>query len=345
MPEALLQPDPAGIYCRAGSFHIDPWLAVHTAVLTHAHADHARLGSGVYYCAAPSEPLLRIRLGPGAVLKPIPYGEPFTLGDTRVSFHPAGHILGSAQVRVEAGPTGASEVWVASGDYKRDPDPTCAPFEVVPCDVFITEATFALPIYRWDPPQATASQMLDWWDQCAAQDKACVVFGYSLGKIQRVIAELLRAERARGGEPRPMYLHGAAAALTEAYRSLGVELPPTQLMPDKTRRGIFGGSMTFAPPSAAGSLWMRRFGSDDKYQTAFASGWMTVRGVRRRGGYDRGFTLSDHADWPSLLQTIHQTRASRVLVTHGNIDSFVRYLRETGINAEPLRTAYGTEED
>ncbi len=345
MAEALLHPDAAGLYCQPGGFHIDPWLAVDVAVITHAHSDHARGGSKLYYCAAPTAPLLRIRLGAQYDIRGIPYGEVFALGATRVSFHPAGHVLGSAQVRVEAGPRGSSEVWVASGDYKRAADPTCAGFEVVPCDTFITEATFALPIYRWDDPAVTGSEMWEWWEMCAGSERACVLLGYSLGKVQRALAEIARAAKAAGKSVGPIFSHGAPAALTQAYRDAGVELPEVKPMPEKSKPANLAGSLTIAPPGAAGSSWMRRFGADDRYQTAFASGWMRIRGVRRRGAYDRGFVLSDHADWPGLVETIRQTGASRVLVTHGNIDSFVRYLRETGVQAEALRTVHGTEEE
>jgi putative mRNA 3-end processing factor len=341
MKSDVLQIDDRGLACPAGGFHIDPWGSAEFAVITHAHADHARRGSAVYHCTTDSAPLLRSRLGADVTLRPTAYGERFRLGDAVVSLHPAGHVLGSAQVRVEVG----GEVWVASGDYKRAADPTCAPFEAVACDVFITEATFSLPIYRWDPTERVAAEMLDWWIENAAADRASVLFCYSLGKAQRAMAEIAREAKRRGVEPGPIHTHGAIAPMTEAYRAAGVALPETRVMPEKSRRGIYGGSLTIAPPSAAGSTWMRRFGDDDRFRTAAASGWMRVRGVRRRAGHDRGFVLSDHADWLDLLRTIEQSGARRVLATHGNTESIVRHLRERGVDAAPLRTPYGQEED
>lgn len=341
----LLHPDAAGLYCEPGRFHVDPWLPVDVACITHAHADHARAGSKLYYCSKSTEPLLRIRLGPFANLRGIPYGDQFTIGETTLSFHPAGHVLGSAQLRVQRGSCSTTEVWVASGDYKRTPDPTCAPFEVIPSDVFITESTFALPIYRWPDPRALGDDMLSWWDSCSASGKAALLLGYSLGKVQRAVAEIAASARRHNRPLGRIFMHGACAALTDAYRLAGIDLPPIEPLPDGIRPSLLEGSLTIAPPLAIGTPWAKRFGGADRHELAFASGFMGIRGVRRRGGYDRGFPLSDHADWPSLLATIRQTGAPRILVTHGNIDTFVRYLRDTGINAEPLRTLHGTQEE
>ena len=275
--------------------------------------------------------LLRRRLGPEAIVEGHEFGAPLTFGETTVSFHPAGHVLGSAQIRIEA----AGVVWVISGDYKRDPDPSCERFEVVPCDVFITEATFALPIYRWDPIDQVMDGLLGWWDANAAAGRASVLFCYALGKAQRVLAEL--GQRT----DRPVFVHGAIDALLDAYRDEGISLAQTVPV-GRAARASFAGELIIAPPSAFGSPWLRRFGDAS---TGFASGWMRVRGNRRRRGFDRGFVLSDHVDWPALLRTIEQTGARRVLATHGYSDTLARYLRETGLAAEPLETLFGDEVD
>jgi putative mRNA 3-end processing factor len=248
-----------------------------------------------------------------------------------VSLHAAGHILGSAQVRIEA----EGEVWVVTGDYKRDPDPTCAAFEVVPCDVLVTESTFALPVYRWPPAERVARDVLAWWDDCAGRRIPAVLCCYALGKAQRLLAEMARLTG------RPVHLHGAMTALVDAYRRAGVVMLPTMPVSDSARGCDFAGELVLAPPSAVGSPWIRRFRNAS---IGFASGWMQVRGHRRRRGYDRGFVLSDHADWPGLLATVRDSGARRVLAMHGDTDAFVRHLRETGIDAAALRTDLNREE-
>ncbi|MFB1480121.1 ligase-associated DNA damage response exonuclease [Corallococcus sp. RDP092CA] len=329
----LVSVTPQGLYCQAGNFHIDPWRPVERALVTHAHGDHARSGSQRYLGAAPGRSLLQRRLGADAVIDTLEYGEPLKVGDTTVSFHPAGHVLGSAQLRVEH----RGEVWVISGDYKRTPDPTCAPFEVVRCHTFITEATFGLPIYRWDDPRLVAQDILRWWDANREAGRSAVLFCYALGKAQRLLAELGRLT------DRPAYVHGAVSGLVTAYREAGIAMLPTQRVSETEKGTSFAGALVLAPPSAAGSPWMRRFG---EAETGFASGWMRVRGNRRRRGYDRGFVLSDHADWPDLLRTVADTRAQRVLVTHGYTDPLSRYLRERGVDASPLATPFeGEAED
>ncbi|MCC5810151.1 MAG: ligase-associated DNA damage response exonuclease [Ectothiorhodospiraceae bacterium] len=333
MAEDLIQLSPAGLYCPAGGFHIDPWRPVQRAVITHAHGDHARGGMGVYVSSHDGLALLRSRLPRGSLLRGVGYGRRFRMGRAWVSLHPAGHILGSSQVRVELG----DRVWVASGDFKRDPDPTCAPFEVVPCDTFITEATFALPIYRWRPASLVAVDIHEWWQQNAEAGKASVLFCYALGKAQRLLAELA-AHTAD-----TVYLHGAMVPLTRTYREAGVAMLPTEPVSELPARHDFSRALILAPPSAAGSPWMRRFRS---HVSGFASGWMRVRGNRRRRGYDRGFIVSDHADWPSLIRTIRETGAQRVLATHGRTDVLVRYLREIErVDAAPLVTPYSGEAD
>lgn len=326
----LITVTPKGLYCAAGDFHIDPWQPVERAVITHAHGDHLRSGSRNYYLAAPGAGLARLRLPNEASIHPLEYGQPMSFGSVRVCLHPAGHVLGSAQVRVE----GTHGVWVVSGDYKRDPDPTCAPFETVPCDVFISEATFALPAYRWAPTPTVAREILGWWEHNRSRGLASVLFAYALGKAQRVLAELAALT------DETVFLHGAVATLTDVYRAQGISMLKTS---PATVTGVanYAGALILAPPSAAGSPWMRRFGN---HRTGFCSGWMRIRGDRRRRGYDRGFVLSDHADWPSLLRTCRESGARRILLTHGYTDALCRYLQEQGVDAAALRTEYGAEE-
>ncbi len=326
----IVNTTPRGLYCPAGDFYVDPREPVTKAVVTHAHSDHAREGMGHYFAAAPSLGILNRRVGEGAITA-VPFGKKIQLGDAKVSFHPAGHILGSAQIRIEA----EGQVWVVSGDYKRSADPSCEPFEVVECDTFITEATFGLPIYRWQSGPKTAREILEWWDGNVVRKKPSVLFCYSLGKAQRMLAELSDLTYRR------VFTHGAVENLTEVYREAGIRMLPTERVTEDKKQN-FDGELILAPPSAYGSAWMRRFPGSE---TGFASGWMTIRGNRRRRGYDRGFALSDHADWPELLQTISQSKAKRVLVTHGYIETVVRYLREQGLDAESLETTYQAEGD
>jgi putative mRNA 3-end processing factor len=322
---------PQGLYCQQGGFFIDPWQPVDLALITHAHSDHARSGSNHYIASRISQGVLQKRLGEGISLQGVNYGEKLKLGNTWVSFHPAGHVLGSAQIRVECG----DQVWVVSGDYKRDDDPTCTPFEVVPCDSFITEATFGLPIYRWQSGADTCRHIYDWWQ--SDPERPSLLFCYAFGKAQRILAELGQ------WSDRPVYLHGAIQVLTEVYREAGVQMIPTMPASEMPRNYKFNGELILAPPSAHRSTWMKRFAQP---QTAFASGWMAVRGARRRRGYERGFVLSDHADWQSLVHTVLQTGAKTVYVTHGQTDSLSRYLREIhGLNALPLKTLFEGEGD
>jgi putative mRNA 3-end processing factor len=327
-PPPLLQVTDAGLYCAAGDFHIDPWRPVSRAIVTHAHSDHLRGGSAHYLVAAPGRALASERLGARtAPVEGIPYGEARTINGVRVSLHPAGHILGSAQVRVEH----AGEVWVASGDYKLDSDQTCAAFEPVRCHTFITESTFGLPIYRWPDQAAVFDEINRWWRASADAGLVSFLYGYSLGKAQRLLAGL---DASIG----PILLHGAVERMTTLYREAGIALPPTASA--TAQRGQAARAIVIAPPSTDGSTWARRFG---EHTTAFASGWMQVRGARRRRNTDRGFVLSDHVDWPQLTRAIDATGASRVLVTHGFTGPVVRWLRERGLEADVLRTQYEGE--
>ena len=326
----IIQLRPEGMYCPTGDFYIDPWRPVGTAVITHGHGDHARIGMQRYHAVRDGMPVLRWRLGEQD-FHAHAYGEPFPLGTARVSLHPAGHVLGSAQVRIEVD----GEVWVASGDYKRQSDPTCAAFEVVPCDVFITEATFGLPVYRWPDTADEVARIVDWRRACAARGRAAVLYAYALGKAQRILAELARFD-----EP-PVYVHGAVDAGVQVYRQAGIDLIATEAVGEQPRGKDYAGRLVVAPPSAAGSTWTRRF-KDAEH--GFASGWMRLRGNRRRRNYDRGFVVSDHADWPALLATIEQTGARRIIATHGNTDALIRFLRERGHDAQAFSTDYGAEE-
>jgi putative mRNA 3-end processing factor len=319
---------PEGLYCPPGDFYIDPWRPVARAVITQAHADHARTGHGHYLAAAPAQGVLRSRLGDIA-LQTLAYGEQVSHHGVKLSLHPAGHVLGSAQVRLEHG----GQVWVASGDYKVATDPTCSAFEPVRCDVFITESTFGLPIYRWRPDAETFGEINAWWAANAASGRASMLCCYSFGKAQRALAGV---DAAIG----PIVVHGAVDLLNRAYRAAGVALPETRLVTEVTDKADLKRCLVVCPPSAAASTWARRFGDA---QTAFASGWMQVRGNRRRGGYDRGFVLSDHADWPGLMQAIAATGAQRVIVTHGSSAVMVRHLAEQGLQAGSFNTEYGDD--
>jgi putative mRNA 3-end processing factor len=325
--EPLLAEKREGLHCAAGDFFLDPREPVPFAVVTHAHADHAVPGSARYLCAAPSLPLLRHRLGPEAAIEGSAYGETREVGAVRLSFHPAGHVLGSAQVRIEHD----GSVWVATGDYKRESDPTCVPFESLRCDVLVTEATYALPIFRWDDPRAVIGEIFRWWQ--GNSRRASLLFCYVLGKAQRILAGLAELT------DRPVYVHGALEAITRIYRDAGIRMLPTLPVAETQKGRSFAGELVLAPITARGSTWMRRFGAAE---SAFASGSMRIRGQRRRRSFDRGFALSDHADWPGLLRTIEESGA-RVLATHGYREALVRYLSERGIEAAAAGLARATD--
>jgi len=319
-----------GLYCVPGQFYIDPWRPVDRAVITHAHGDHARWGHKHYLASSQSVGILKSRLGQDIHIDALEYGERIVHNGVTVSLHPAGHVLGSSQVRMEH----EGEVWVASGDYKVEPDATCAPFEAVRCHTFITESTFGLPIYRWDPQQDVFDEINRWWRRNADEGRASILYAYAFGKAQRLLCGL---DPAIG----PIVCHGAVEPLNRIYRAGGVSLPRTQLV-SETDKADLKRALVLAPPSAAGSPWTRRFGD---YSDAFASGWMLLRGARRRRGVDRGFVLSDHADWPGLLDAIHATGAQQVIVTHGSIPVMVRWLRQIGLDAKAFDTEYGAEDD
>lgn len=327
----LLEISSAGLYCRPGDFWIDPWRPVTRAVVTHAHSDHARPGSRHYLAAADNRALLPMRLGSEAELELVPYGEPVTHGGCTITLHPAGHMLGAAQVRVEH----RGRVAVVTGDYKLGPDPTCLCWEPVPCDLLVTETTFGLPIYRWPDPATVAADLNRWWRSNAEQGRTSVLYGYAIGKSQRLLAML-------DAEIGPIYTHGAVERGVRAYRDSGVALPETIPVSSTARGHDFAGAMILAVPSAHGTPWLRRFGDA---ATAMASGWMMVRGQRRRRSMDRGFVLSDHVDWPSLLEAVEACGCQQVWATHGSTRPVVRYLRERGLEARALETRFGDEEE
>lgn len=335
MSSELIVPTEAGLYCAPGAFYIDPWHRVDHAVITHAHSDHARWGSQHYLAAEPGRLLLRARLGESANISTVPYGRAVEINGVQVSFHPAGHVLGSSQVRIEH----RGEVWVVSGDYKLEVDSTCATFEPVRCHTFITESTFGLPIYRWDRSEQLFDSINSWWRTNREAGKTSIVYAYSLGKAQRVMAGV---DSSIG----PMFTHGAVEKITQAYRESGVDLPATVPVNDvpvgrgKPRPWV--GGLVIAPPSAAGSPWVKKF---EPSSEAIASGWMCARGPRRRSAVDRGFVLSDHTDWPGLLSAVRATGASRVLATHGFASVFARYLNGQGIESRVISTRFGDEEE
>jgi putative mRNA 3-end processing factor len=321
----LLRITDRGLYCEAGDFHVDPWKPVDRAVITHGHGDHARFGSKDYVCSTDSAPVLRLRLGEEARIEALPYGEERRLGDARISLHPAGHILGSAQVRIEH----RGEIWVVTGDYKTEPDPSCTAFELVRCHTLVTESTFALPVYHWPDHADVMEKVHAWWRANQEQGRASILFAYALGKAQRLLSGL---DPSTG----PIFAHGAVERMNGVYRNAGVALPPCGYATG-ARNADFSRALILAPPGAGNSGWLRRFGDAS---LAFASGWMLIRGQRRRRSVDRGFVVSDHADWDGLLTVVRESGAERVLPTHGYTDQFARWLRENGLDATPLPTRF-----
>lgn len=325
----LLQVGPSGLYCPAGDFWVDPWQPVDRAVVTHAHADHARSGSAAYLAAAAGETILRERLG-DVSMETLAWGERRRIGGVTVSLHPAGHVKGSAQVRVEKD----GEVWVVTGDYKVHPDPVAEPFELVPCHVLVSECTFGLPVYRWPDPETVYRAIDAWWRENREAGRTSVLFAYSLGKAQHVLSAV---DPGIG----PILCHGAVERMNDAHRRAGVPLPETRHADAAAAKETRGEALVIAPPSSGGRPgWMRKFGT---ISTAFASGWMQVRGRRRRRAADRGFVLSDHADWNGILQVVRETGAERVGLTHGKTAPMVRYLREGGWDAWSLPTRWEGE--
>ncbi|WP_373635598.1 ligase-associated DNA damage response exonuclease [Yoonia sp. SS1-5] len=314
-----------GIYCPAGDFYIDPWQPVPNALITHAHSDHARPGMGRYLATADTLPVMRHRLG-DIDAQSINYGEALRIGAADVSFHPAGHVPGSAQIRVSVN----GQVWVASGDYKTVADGLCTPFEPLRCHAFITESTFGLPIFKWTPQDLLKDQINTWWAANVSQGRVAILGAYALGKAQRVLRYL---DPSIG----PILTHGAIENTNAALRQQGISLPDTIRVTPDTVAKDYPGALVLATPGALGTSWARRFGPAS---TAFASGWMALRGVRRRRAADRGFIISDHADWDGLNDAIKATGAERIFVTHGYTNVFQRWLTSQGYDAHVASTGY-----
>ena len=318
-----------GIYCPLGGFYIDPWRRVEKAVITHAHADHSRWGMDHYLAHHDSAPVMRLRLGQGISLQTIGYEEPIDINGVRVSLHPAGHIVGSAQVRVEQ----AGEVWVVSGDYKIEDDGLATAFEPVRCHSFITESTFGLPVYKWAPQAEIMADINEWWRGNAEKGVASLITAYSLGKAQRI----LQGVDASIG---PIYTHGAVENTNEVLRRHGIRLQATTQIRRETTKAELRNALVIAPPNAANSNWVKRLAP---FSLGMASGWMQLRGARRRRAADRGFVLSDHADWDGLNQAVFATGAEQVFVTHGYSEIYSKYLREKGLDAKVVKTEFEGE--
>jgi putative mRNA 3-end processing factor len=332
-PQDILLPVPAGLYCKPGGFHIDPVRPVERAVITHGHSDHARPGHGAVLATQETLDMMRLRYGDNFArsTQAIGYGEKIKLGEVTVGFHPAGHVLGSAQIAVSCKDT----CIVVSGDYKDAPDPTCAPFELVPCDVFITEATFGLPVFRHGNAADEIRKLLA--SVALFPERAHLVGAYSLGKAQRVIALIREA-----GYDAPIYLHGAMEKITRYYESRGVKLGDLRLVKG-VKKADLAGNITLAPPSATSDIWTRRFPDP---VTAFASGWMRVRARARQRGVELPLVISDHADWDGLTATIDATGAREIWVTHGQEDALVHWCTAKGLAARPLDlVGYGDEDE
>lgn len=319
-----------GIYCEAADVYIDPWRPVDKALITHGHSDHARWGHKQYMATTQAVPVIKHRLGDKIQISGIDYGQTTLINGVKFSFHPAGHIPGSAQIRVEH----KGKVWVASGDYKVADDGLAEPFEPVKCHAFITESTFGLPIFRWAEQATVIDEINQWWSSNAGTGKISMLSAYSLGKAQRIIQHV---DHSIG----TIYTHGAVENTNRVLREQGYNIAPTtQLTRDITTKEVIG-SLVIAPPSAIGSSWSKRL---KPMSIAFASGWMAMRGTRRRRAADKGFILSDHADWDGLYQAIQATGAEQVFVTHGYTDTYTRWLRDQGYDAHVVSTEYTGED-
>ncbi|MBO9562971.1 MAG: ligase-associated DNA damage response exonuclease [Niastella sp.] len=319
-----------GLYCPAGQFYIDPWKPVDKAIITHAHSDHARPGNQYYLCHHDTKPMLQLRLGDHHY-QSIGWNEPIYMNEVKVSLHPAGHIIGSSQVRVEY----KGEVWVVSGDYKTEDDGISGAFEPVRCNTFITESTFGLPIYNWKPQETIYSDIRHWVHSNQLAGKTSVLIAYSLGKAQRVLNAVAEVTG-------NIFVHGAIWNTHQVLTQAGHVLPAVIRVTPELPKEVFKGNIVIAPPSADGTPWMKRFAP---YSVGICSGWMQVRGHQRRRNADAGFALSDHADWKGLLETVKATGAEKVFVTHGFQSAFSRYLNEQGIAAGEVKTEFGAEEE
>lgn len=320
--ETWLRPDAAGLHCLPGEFHVDPHAAVDRAIITHGHSDHARPGHGAVLATPDTISIMKLRLGESSAgrFQPLNYEERLTVGDVTVTLMPSGHILGSAQIVIDY----RGQRAVVSGDYKRQADPTCAGFVPVPCDLFVTEATFGLPVFRHEPPEGEVTKLLT--SLRAFPERTHLIGVYGLGKCQRLIA-LLRA----AGYDRPVWLHGALRSMTDYYARHGVVLGPVP--PVAAAKGHLAGEIVLCPPSAIADRWSQRFADP---LAGFASGWMRIRGRARQRGVELPLVISDHAGWPELLQTIRETGAGEVWVTHGREEALVHAATQMGLKARAL---------
>jgi putative mRNA 3-end processing factor len=325
----MLQFTDKGIYCAQADIYIDPWQPVEKAVITHGHSDHARAGSKKYLCHTHTVPILKLRLGEDVQAEGLAYGEVVHINGVSVSLHPAGHIIGSAQVRLEYN----GDIWVVSGDYKLMHDGLSTPFEPVKCHHFVTESTFGLPIYKFPEPRMVYEKINEWWQHNAAEGINTILLGYALGKAQTILKHL---DISIGS----VYLHGAVDNVNNALITEGFHFAGTRITPETETQAIRG-AMILAPPSALGTPWMKRF---TPYRVAVCSGWMQLRGTRRRYGVDRGFVLSDHCDWPQLNTAIKETGAGEIFITHGYEGPFARWQREEhGLITHEVRTLFNAE--
>jgi len=329
MKTPLLAFNSKGIYCEAADVYIDAWKPVDKVIISHGHADHSRYGHKQYITHHDNIPIVKHRLG-DVNIEGKNYNETFTINNVKFSLHPAGHIIGSSQIRVEH----KGEVWVFTGDYKDEEDGVCIPFEPVKCHSFITECTFGLPAFKWKPQSEVFTEINQWWKQNQEDGRTSVLFGYSLGKAQRLLKHV-------DAEIGKIYTHGAIENMTQVLRNL-VDFPETNLITRETTKSELNGNLVIAPPSAHGGTWIKKM---TPYVTASASGWMTFRGARRRRAIDKGFVLSDHCDWDGLLKSIKATECEKVICTHGYTDIFAKYLRELGYDARTEKTQYEENED
>lgn len=327
---ALIQFTNKGIYCKQGDFYIDPWKPVKLAVTTHGHADHVKWGNQAYLCHELTKPILNQRLGTDLNIQTLPYGKSLEINGVKVSLFPAGHVIGSAQIRLEY----KGEICVVSGDYKTEDDGISTAFEPVKCHTFVSESTFGLPIYKWQPQQVVMDEIDNWVEENCLQQKTSVLVAYSLGKAQRLIKNLK--------SDRPIYVHQSIANLNDAFREAGVELPETIRITPEINKSTLQQGIVIVPPALADGRWIKTL---QQAATGVCSGWMQVRASRRWRSADAGFALSDHADWPGLLTAIHATGAEKVYVTHGFTATFSKYLNEIGISASEVKTQYGQEDD
>ncbi|RPG61883.1 MAG: ligase-associated DNA damage response exonuclease [Flavobacteriaceae bacterium TMED206] len=323
----LLEFTSKGIYCSKADVYLDPWRGVKKAIITHGHSDHARWGSKSYITQIDNVPILKHRLGDISVTGK-KYGDKFQINGVTFSFHPAGHVPGSSQIRVEY----RGEVWVFTGDFKTQDDKISTPYEPIKCNTFITECTFGLPVYKWEEPKIVHGQINKWWAKNKSNGITSLLLGYSLGKIQRLLKNL-------DPEIGKIYTHGATEKMTEVLRAK-IDFPKTNLITRDTIKKEIEGNLVLAPPAVLGSVWSRKLGITS---SGYASGWMAIRGARRRRAVDRSFVLSDHADWDGLLSAIYSTECENVITTHGYTDIFAKYLNEKGLNAMSEKTEYEQE--